>query len=291
MNRDELVSLAEPVSWNTKTLSKLVAFSETEILKPIGMAFGSYGSVRMMQRNREAQRNWVWRMPIVPGLGFGIEALPESMSYLVTDNGTSLAKIGNLDGDHVCSVLRASCQLIYELSPELYNSVGSLLRCLHILENLEPGYDLSLSLPELPHSIFTSVPFVHEKDAIPRLAESVVHEVLHLQLSLIERISPVVRPSADTEFVYAPWRDENRPIGGVIHGLFVFRGIEILWSRSSRILPNEVYDFAQKRVDEIRNQRKLIEARNFSSLTRFGQDLFLRLIADSDECEIESDTA
>ena len=256
----------------------LAVRAESELLAPIGLTFESYGTVRMILKSQDAQRKWAWSRSIVPGTEFGVELLPDSLACLASDNGVSLAKECGLDEDHACAALRSSCDLISNLAPELYASVRSLLRSLHVLECSEPGFDQSFSLPDLPFSVFLSIPGPSENDALPRLAESIVHEVLHLQLSLVERISPIVRSAAEPDFAYAPWRDECRPIGGVIHGLFVFRGVEFLWRRAAKDEPKGMLEFAEGRIEEIRRQRRLVEAKYYASLTRFGNSVLFRLV-------------
>ena len=277
MTRDELLSLTTPASWDGLSISRLVASAESELLAPIGLTLGSYGSVRMAFKNRDALRQRAWSRSPVPGMEFSIELLPNSLACLASDNGVSLVKECDLEEDYLCSVLGYSCELISKLAPEIHASVRSLLRSLHVLDCPEPGFDLSFSLPDLPFTVFLSIPGPNENDAVPRLAEAIVHEVLHLQLSLVERLSPVVRFGAEPEFAYAPWRDEYRPIEGVIHGLFVFRGVEYLWQMAAREKPSGILEFAERRVAEIRRQRMLVEAKDHASLTRFGNELFNRL--------------
>lgn len=50
-------------------------------------------------------------------------------------------------------------------------------------------YDVSHSTPVLPLSIFVSVPGADERHAELRLAESIIHEAMHLQLTFIESLS------------------------------------------------------------------------------------------------------
>ena len=278
MIREYVEALATPIEWHRTGVETLANWAEAEILAPCGLSLGSYGSARMYYRNRSLPRNWPWRPPLVPGLWFGLEKLPTALAHLVTSNGVSLTKTCNLNEEYVRSVLRSSCNAIRELSPELFSSVRLLLRSLHVLDSPGKDYDVSFSLPCLPHSIFISIPQPGEDDTTSRLAEAIVHEVLHLQLSLIERICPLVRSDAEQEFAYSPWRDARRPLGGVIHGLFVFRGVELLWTRATHNNTGSVFNFAKDRIEEIRRQCLLIKPREYRSLTSLGQKIFLRLV-------------
>lgn len=53
-------------------------------------------------------------------------------------------------------------------------------------------------------------------------AETVTHEAAHTWLFLVEEVSPLAERCWDGNDCLSPWRDDARPIGGVIHGVFVF---------------------------------------------------------------------
>ena len=211
MIREYVELLATPIAWHKTSVETLANWAEREVLEPFGLNLGSYGSARMYCRDRHLRRSLAWRPPLVPGLLFGLEKLPTALAHLATRNGVSLKKIRDLNEEYVRSALWSSCKLIKELSPELFSSVRILLRSLHVLESPGRGYDVSFSLPTLPNSIFISIPQPSEPNSVSRLTEAIVHEVLHLQLSLVERICPLVRDDAEQEFAYSPWRDERRP--------------------------------------------------------------------------------
>ncbi|MBR0553746.1 HEXXH motif domain-containing protein [Sphingomonadaceae bacterium LXI357] len=102
-------------------------------------------------------------------------------------------------------------------------TVTHLVRAIHVIEAPGPGYDISHSEPSIPFSIFVSVP-VGERHGTLRLAESLLHEALHLQLTLLERHVPMVLDTAATG--YSPWQQSQRPLSGLLHGLYVFAAID-----------------------------------------------------------------
>src|SRR5262249_38045337 len=57
-----------------------------------------------------------------------------------------------------------------------------------------------------------------------RVAEGLLHEAMHLQLTLVEAVVPLTSDSASTYF--SPWRNEHRTAQGVMHALYVFRVID-----------------------------------------------------------------
>ena len=109
--------------------------------------------------------------------------------------------------------------------PEAYYATLSLVWSFHVLKVDKPDYDISYSNPAIPFSIFTTVPSSSTLAADLRLAESILHEAMHLKLSLIEGTVDLIRPDSKTEFHYSPWQDSDRPLNGILHGLYVFRAI------------------------------------------------------------------
>jgi HEXXH motif-containing protein len=76
------------------------------------------------------------------------------------------------------------------------------------------------------------------------LAENLVHEYQHLLLGLVEEIAPLVDPASNIAF-YAPWRDDPRPPGGVLHGSFALLAVTRLWRQRRAICPEEEESHAQ----------------------------------------------
>ena len=139
--------------------------------------------------------------------------------------------------------------------PGLRGAVQALVQRVHPLVPRGPGYDSSHSDPELPFSIFVSIPD-GEPAAALRLAESILHEAMHLQLSLVEAREPLVRqpqPGERTATGYSPWQDTERPIGGLVHGLFVFRVIFDWLGALSANYPHDrdLANYAARRRSEI----------------------------------------
>jgi hypothetical protein len=132
--------------------------------------------------------------------------------------------------DHARPVtaLQAAANLLRSIDESLPETVGSLVRSIHVLQ-APRDHDTSHSTPDLPFSVFVSVPAADESDAVPRLAESLLHEAMHLQLTLIERIEPIV--SGDEHRAYSPWKEESRPVRGLLHGLYVFAVVHQLLGR------------------------------------------------------------
>jgi HEXXH motif-containing protein len=65
------------------------------------------------------------------------------------------------------------------------------------------------------------------------MAETLVHEFSHIKLCGLMDMLPLVTQS---EIVgYAPWRDDPRPMGGILQGVYAFAGIVRFWDIQRRV--------------------------------------------------------
>ena len=137
--------------------------------------------------------------------------------------------------------------------PALHGTVAGLCRCIHVLLSLHEGYDVSYSDPSLPFSIFLSIPRAGERNRPERLAENILHEALHLQLSLVERVQPLVSDDAAEQMAFSPWKQEDRHLRSLLHGVYVFGNLRSFWNRCVTMLPDSLA-FARARADTINSE-------------------------------------
>jgi uncharacterized protein len=62
------------------------------------------------------------------------------------------------------------------------------------------------------------------------LAETLAHEVQHLKLSALSDVVPLTEPDDGRRF-YAPWREDPRPIDGLLQGAYAYLGVSGFWRR------------------------------------------------------------
>ncbi|MGW0580369.1 aKG-HExxH-type peptide beta-hydroxylase, partial [Streptomyces sp. NPDC002920] len=74
-----------------------------------------------------------------------------------------------------------------------------------------------------------------EPDDAVQLAVTLVHEFQHTKLGGLLHLTPLVteEPDGPPELWYAPWRDDPRPLDGLLQGIYAFFGIAGFW-RSHR---------------------------------------------------------
>jgi HEXXH motif-containing protein len=98
----------------------------------------------------------------------------------------------------------------------------------------------SAASPAAFGAIATSVP-----PSTVSMAETLVHEFQHLKLCGLMDMLPLVEPC--DERGYAPWREDPRPIGGILQGVYAFTGIVRFWN-AQRHLATEPDDILRASV-------------------------------------------
>ena len=222
--------LAEPLS--------RVAWNQLEC--EIGMTHISYGTARLLRRNPRGERLVVSecnggsnRGACTGAGGISIEILPPDIARQVAGHDVRLLDEHKVVGT-VTHQLEEALSLL-DLVPTVLPTVCTLVRSLHIIDPIGDETDVSFSDPALPFSIFVSVPRQWSEVAALRVAEAILHEAMHLQLTLVERVVPLV--ISQRKLYYSPWRDDPRNSEGILQALYVFgvirsflRVLSVRWS-------------------------------------------------------------
>lgn len=167
---------------------------------------------------------------------------------------------------------------VFDSVDQLGQSVQRLIWSIHVLRQDDPEIDVSYSHPDIPFSIFLTLCPEISPDSILRVAEGILHEAMHLKLSLIEEVVPMINKGT-THTYFSPWRDELRPVRGVLHGLFVFRAIQEFYCL---LLPmvnsTQELDFITWRIEQIKVELSLLtEFSKSRGLTQDGATLAINL--------------
>ena len=114
------------------------------------------------------------------------------------------------------------------------------------------------------------------------MAEAIIHEAMHLQLTLIENEVLLIKNKSYTEF--SPWTKSTRPIHGLFHALYVFSIIKN-WYFSLKN-NNNYKIYSEKRIFKINQQihsLNLQECKN--ALTKEGNFILNKIITKKDSHE------
>ncbi|MEU3465789.1 HEXXH motif domain-containing protein [Streptomyces sp. NPDC006733] len=91
-----------------------------------------------------------------------------------------------------------------------------------------------------PHSMTVGDAFggivASEPDDAVQLAVTLVHEFQHTKLGGLLHLAPLCTtgPDAEAELFYAPWRDDPRPLEGLLQGIYAFAGVTRFWHAHRR---------------------------------------------------------
>ncbi len=209
-----------------------------------------------------------------------IEILSDSIADHWRSMGLRFATAAEIESLCFPDLMVSSIKLIREVAP-FGGTVAALCRSVHPLIAPNADTDVSYSDPNLSFSVFVSAPPLSHTHSVERLAENVVHEALHLQLSLVERILPMVvsNPGGESEQVLSPWAGEGRSVQGLLHGVYVFSNIRFFWETVAEQVP-AVSGFADDRIAVL--DRQLVDASHLSlcaELTPAGRRLANVLLA------------
>ena len=181
-----------------------------------------------------------------------------------------------------------AAQAMFNSTPWCKSSIDCLTRSIVVVKSSGSDYDCSHSDPSIPFSVFFSVPLGSDEVSTLRLCESILHETMHLQLTLFEQMVPLISEAGEFRKAFSPWRGEPRLLRGILHGTYVFHVIRHwyleLLSRSPR--SSASITFMGRRSAEISGE--LSQLRNIyreAGFTESGRELIHRLIGSTDQGE------
>lgn len=127
---------------------------------------------------------------------------------------------------------------------------------------------------------FGSVALSRPADPVA-FALTLVHEFQHAKLGALLDLVPLYRPRSEVRY-YAPWRDDPRPLGGLLQGVYAFLGVTDFW-RIQRHQPATRTDASLAHFEFARwreQTRRAVEELSASpELTDRGRDLVAGLRA------------
>jgi len=154
------------------------------------------------------------------------------------------------------TIIDQACNL-FQVAPGLESVIRRCVKEIIILKAPSDAFDVSHSEPRWPTRIFVSIPSSSTVVNL-RVAEAIVHEAMHLNLTFLERQKPLI---SSAKKLYSPWRDEPRPISGVVHGLYVFacihRFFEYLLVKT--LLDCGSSEHIKRRLSEIKDEFRVVD--------------------------------
>lgn len=177
--------------------------------------------------------------------------------------------------------LRAAWHLLASV-PAVQAGMRALVKTIQVLRSPDPEIDISYSHPAVPFSVFVTVGADCSLISSLRVAESLLHEAMHLKLTLLEAEVALIQPTSRGVY-YSPWRDENRPARGVLHGIFVFAAVREFYQTPAiqqRANTAQTTAFIADRIANTTHELALVSGFvNAPDLTDTGQVLVSQLLS------------
>jgi HEXXH motif-containing protein len=188
-----------------------------------------------------------------PFRGFAVPALPEKLDVAVTKHWEAL--------------LQSAWTHLVEQDERAALALAEGVLSLVPLPRAERFRERSASSGDSFGSIVLSLP-----DTPAQFAATLVHEAQHVKLGVLLHLFPLVRDDG-RELVYAPWRDDPRPLQGLLQGIFAHFGVAGFWrtyrnTASGAEAAAAHFEFALWRR---RVRGALILARKRAEVTALGQ--------------------
>ncbi|MFF0243764.1 HEXXH motif domain-containing protein [Streptosporangium sandarakinum] len=157
--------------------------------------------------------------------GSGIELLLDDVDAHCLPAATTAA--GRLTAAEVARwqvLLDGAWQLLVKHHWTVAAEIGEIVRVLAPLAPPTAG-QVSVSSRETFGCVALSAP---EDDRV--LAVTLAHEVQHAKLTALLDLVPLTLPDTGARY-YAPWRDDPRPVSGLLQGVYAHLGVAGFWRR------------------------------------------------------------
>ncbi len=222
--------------------------------------------------------------PVVRHGGCEIRLQPQAFHLPgVEDAAPALAAGIEYQAAHRHDVAEALA-LVERFHPETFADMREFLHVV-ALKPLGAGGFTNLTHSDLPGAFIAGVignPW--------ELADTVIHEMAHGRLFALEDGGTFFDEAAcdplTDERYYSPWRDDPRPLRGVLHGVYVYVPVCVYWQRvlASDVVTGDTAAYALDRVLRIRAQLELglAELEAYAVPSARGRELLARLRAEVD---------
>jgi HEXXH motif-containing protein len=234
----------------------------------------TYSTERFLTGDPSASLTVFRNIPVENGSLLHFERNSLELVRYCKQNGLELAK--DTDTAIAVDLVQSAFSEVIKPYPFLLSAVSELVWRCHIICAQDDDYDVSFSDPTIPFSIFISVPARNDRRFILRVAESLVHETMHLLLTLFELSCPLI-DTTSTWSMYSPWKRQERPAQGILHAVYVFYVIRWMWQQFAQAARSDQdRDFALRRVVEINEEMLSVRAFEDSPALTESGSFFLR---------------
>jgi hypothetical protein len=237
--------------WDMRVPKGLGELGARTVLSPLGLSRDNYSTGRLLAKSLSPERNIIGTIHIGEGNLMTCEGFDIRTSDYARSRG--LMATDPAEVPHRLEQVQNAVADVLSLVPSVLQPVSQLAWNFHLINAEGDDYDASYSDPAVPFSMFFSASPHKERRTLMRIAENIVHETMHLQLSLFEAMCPLVDPNVQWT-LFSPWKQSQRQTQGIVHGLYVFKVLKWMWEQivlSSTLLEDRSFATARiKSIDE-----------------------------------------
>ncbi|MFF0310932.1 HEXXH motif domain-containing protein [Streptosporangium sp. NPDC004379] len=187
---------------------------------------GGDGRVRVPADHRTDAPGWhgVRRLSAEAG-GTGIKLLLDDVdAHCLPAATTTAGRLTEAEAGNWRTLLDGAWELLVKHHWTVAAEIGEIVRVLAPLAPPASG-QVSVSSRETFGCVALSTP---EDDRV--LAVTLAHEVQHAKLTALLDLVPLTLPDTGARY-YAPWRDDPRPVSGLLQGVYAHLGVAGFWRR------------------------------------------------------------
>jgi HEXXH motif-containing protein len=150
------------------------------------------------------------------------------------------------------------------LGAEHANAVGAMVSTIVPVPPVMQGRPFSGSSADAYGAVVMSLP-----PDTATFAETLAHEVQHTKLAALATLEPLCITGGSAH-CYAPWRDDPRPVSGLLQGVYAFLGVTDFWRahRQTIVSHRADFEFAYWRGQTSHTARFLRECGELTALGR-----------------------
>ncbi|MCQ8770934.1 aKG-HExxH-type peptide beta-hydroxylase [Streptomyces telluris] len=110
--------------------------------------------------------------------------------------------------------------------PAAYRMVSGTVRSLVPVDTPSPLRPISVSVPDAYGVVMMSLP-----EDVSEVAATLIHEARHQLLTAVGDLAPLFVPVREgpERLYFAPWREDPRPLRGLLYGAHAFAGVAEFW--------------------------------------------------------------
>jgi HEXXH motif-containing protein len=226
--------------------------------------------------NREAPR--LLRRPLVRFDDFEITLKPETFYALGAEAVQPFLDLADdYQSQHV-GLLQEGLALVARYQPSALEHIRGLVQVI-AFKSAASGTYSNVSFSDLPGAYILSAvrhPYW--------MADALIHECLHNRLFFVLDRGEILQDAEDNtergEF-YSPWRDDLRPLSGLLHAVYVFIGVGKFWFAVWQDLENSGVrrDYAEDQAVRAVLDLKIgvAQLRRYAKFTQLGIELFAEM--------------